>query len=123
MTDSTLDLKRLALLNIDMQHFFVTGAPDGQHVVEQVNRLMRVCREVNIPVFHTVNVFKPNVPNVAEAIALHKNLLVSEDDIIVEKRHFGAFHDSSLAETMRSRGIDTIIITGIRTNVCCSVTA
>ena len=118
-----VDLKRTALLNIDMQHFFVVGAPEGLTIIERINRLISVCDQRGIPVFHTTNVFRPDVANVEEAVALHKNLRVNPDHIIFEKRHFGAFHESSLEEQMHRRGINTIIITGIRTNVCCSTTA
>ena len=41
----------------------------------------------------------------------------------MEKPHFGAFHDTELEQLLRRRAIDTIIITGIETNVCCETTA
>ena len=123
MSIDAVQLKRTAFLNIDMQHFFVEGAPDGHSVMERINRLIAVCRKANILVIHTSAVFKPNVADVEQAIALHKDLNVSSNDIIFEKYYFGAFHNSNLEEMMRSHGIDTIIIGGIRTNVCCLVTA
>ncbi|MBZ0306639.1 MAG: cysteine hydrolase [Anaerolineae bacterium] len=122
MSVSAVRLKHIVLLNIDMQHFFVEGAPDGFQVMQRVNRLIASCRKANILVIHTSHVFKPQVPNVEEAIALHKDLNVIPDDIIFDKYHFGAFYNSNLEEILRSRGLDTIIIAGIRTNVCCEVT-
>jgi ureidoacrylate peracid hydrolase len=46
-------------------------------------------------------------------------------DIIVEKNRFSAFiqGSSNLADVLRSRGIDTVLITGTVTNVCCESTA
>ena len=44
-------------------------------------------------------------------------------DILLEKPRFGAFHGTDLELILRSLGIDTIIITGIATNVCCETTA
>ena len=44
-------------------------------------------------------------------------------DILLEKPRFGAFHGTDLELILRSRGIDTIIVTGIATNVCCETTA
>ena len=41
----------------------------------------------------------------------------------LEKPHFGAFHDTALETELRSRGVDTIVISGIETNVCCETTA
>jgi ureidoacrylate peracid hydrolase len=47
------------------------------------------------------------------------------DDVYVEKKRFSAFiqGSSNLAETLRARGIDTILVTGTVTNVCCESTA
>src|SRR5262250_3602398 len=50
---------------------------------------------------------------------------VHAEDVIVEKNRFSAFiqGSSNLAEVLRARGIDTILITGTVTNVCCESTA
>jgi len=56
---------------------------------------------------------------------LWASLDVRADDLIVEKNRFSAFiqGSSNLAETLRSRGLDTILVTGTVTNVCCESTA
>src|SRR5215471_15618668 len=50
---------------------------------------------------------------------------VHAEDVIVEKNRFSAFiqGSSNLAEVLRARGIDTILVTGTVTNVCCESTA
>jgi len=50
---------------------------------------------------------------------------VQPDDMVVRKRRFGAFAPgaSDLDRLLRARGIDTLIITGTATNVCCESTA
>jgi ureidoacrylate peracid hydrolase len=50
-------------------------------------------------------------------------LVVDPRDILLEKPRFGAFHGTDLELLLRARGIDSIIITGIATNVCCETTA
>jgi len=47
------------------------------------------------------------------------------DDIFVEKLRFSAFiqGSSNLEAILRARGIDTVIITGTVTNICCESTA
>jgi nicotinamidase-related amidase len=50
-------------------------------------------------------------------------LVVDPSDILLEKPRFGAFHGTDLELLLRSRGIDSIIVTGIATNVCCETTA
>jgi ureidoacrylate peracid hydrolase len=50
---------------------------------------------------------------------------VRADDLIVEKNRFSAFiqGSSNLTEVLRERGLDTVLITGTVTNVCCESTA
>jgi ureidoacrylate peracid hydrolase len=50
---------------------------------------------------------------------------VKPADVIVEKNRFSAFiqGSSDLADVLRSRGLDTVLITGTVTNVCCESTA
>jgi nicotinamidase-related amidase len=55
--------------------------------------------------------------------ALYKDLKVEPADIVLEKPRFGAFHCTDLELILRSRGIDSVIITGIATNVCPETTA
>src|ERR1700682_3694076 len=56
---------------------------------------------------------------------LWATLDVRPDDVIVEKNRFSAFiqGSSNLAEILRARGLDTILVTGPVTNVCCESTA
>ena len=56
---------------------------------------------------------------------LWATLDVRPDDLIVEKNRFSAFiqGSSNLAEVLRDRGLDTLLITGTVTNVCCESTA
>lgn len=57
--------------------------------------------------------------------ALWPELDVKPEDLIVDKTRFGAFvpGSSQLHEILQARGIDTLIITGTATNVCCESTA
>ena len=50
---------------------------------------------------------------------------IRKEDRIVEKKRFSAFiqGSSNLAEVLRERKIDTILITGTVTGVCCELTA
>jgi nicotinamidase-related amidase len=59
----------------------------------------------------------------SETAAFHKELVRDSRDILLEKPHYGAFYETNLELLLRRRGIDTIIITGIATNVCCDTTA
>jgi len=56
---------------------------------------------------------------------LWASLDVHPDDVIVEKNRFSAFiqGSSNLAEVLREHGLDTVVVTGTVTNVCCESTA
>lgn len=137
--------ERTALVNVDMQNCFVEGspiaAPDGLVVLERINRVAAACRRAGILVIHTSNVFRADGSNLgvlaefdpivktgilnkgSAAAALHQKLVVDIRDILLDKPRFGAFHGTDLELILRSRGIDTLVITGIATNVCCETTA
>jgi nicotinamidase-related amidase len=137
--------ERTALVNVDMQSCFVEGspiaAPDGPLVLERINSVAAACRKAGILVIHTSAVFRADGSNIgvlaefdpivktgflnkgSAASALHKDLVVDQRDILLDKPRFGAFHSTDLELILRSRGIDTLIVTGIATNVCCETTA
>jgi len=56
---------------------------------------------------------------------LYAALDVRPEDFVVEKKRFSAFiqGSSELDAILKSHGIDTVIVTGAVTNVCCEATA
>ena len=137
--------KRTALINVDMQNRFVEGypisAPNGLAVLERINTVAAACRKAGILVIHTRNVVRSDGSNLgrqaefdpplmggilnngSHAAALHKRLVVDGRDVLLDKPRFGAFYGTDLELILRTRGIDTVIIAGIATNVCCDTTA
>ena len=45
------------------------------------------------------------------------------EEVIVTKHRYGAFESTDLDLVLRSRGIRSVIITGVATNVCCETAA
>jgi ureidoacrylate peracid hydrolase len=142
MIDLQLLPDRTALVNVDLQNFFVESAPGGPGVLQRVNGLAEACRQAGILVIHTMHVLRPDgsntgvlgqlVPAVREkgflyagarTAALSNGLVVAAEDITLAKPRFGAFHGTDLEMILRAKGIDTVIITGISTDVCCDTTA
>jgi ureidoacrylate peracid hydrolase len=145
MPDFPLVPAKTALLNVDLQRCFVEdtplASPDGPELVEKINALIRTCRETGALVVHTrgwmardgsnhgvmaelvppflVDLYTEGTP----AAELHDALDVAADDLIVNKTRYGAFHGTDLAQQLRQRGIDTVIVSGIATNICCETTA
>jgi nicotinamidase-related amidase len=136
---------RTALINVDMQNCFVEGypvsAPEGPGVLSRINRLAAACRSAGILVIHTAHVLRADGSNAgvmsefipairagminkgSQASALHKSLVVDPRDILLEKPRFGAFQGTDLELILRAHDINSVIIGGIATNVCCETTA
>ena len=41
---------------------------------------------------------------------------LQDGDLLITKRHWGAFANTALEEQLRLRGIDTVVLTGVSTN-------
>ena len=136
---------RTALVNVDVQRCFVEESPlaaeNGRELVDRINRLAANCRDAGMPVIHTRGRMRADGSNLgvmaemvppfiialytegAESAELHDALEVASSDIILDKPRYGAFHGTDLELILRSKGVDTIIVSGIATNICCETTA
>lgn len=136
---------RTALVNVDMQNAFVEGtplaAPNGPALIPIVNKLARACREAGMMVIHTLHVTRPDGSNHGtmgeliepvragyinegtETAKLHPGVEVGKGDILLNKPRYGSFTGTDLDQILRSHGVDSIIVTGICTNICCETTA
>ncbi|GAB3757646.1 cysteine hydrolase family protein [Microlunatus parietis] len=144
MADFTVVPDRTALINVDMQNCFVEGypssAPDGPATLARVNGLAEVCRAAGILVVHTSHVLRRDGSNVgvlgeinplvlgmltegSESAALHPDLVIDDRDVLLEKPRHGAFQSTDLDLILHARGVDTVIISGFATSVCCETTA
>ncbi len=135
---------KTALLTIDLQNLFVKGyepisAPDGPRIVERMNRLAAACRRRGILVIYTTHKVRRDMSNLGvfgeiipqpkfiseddEATDLYPGVDIQAGDVFLKKARFGAFTGTDLDLILRGKGIDTVIIGGIATNVCCETTA
>lgn len=132
---------RTALVNVDMQNLFVSKARRGPETLKRINLLAELCRAAGILVIHTRAVLRRDGSNMGimgemtpivhegvitegnETAALHRDLVVAPADVLVDKPRFGAFHGTDLEVILRSRRIETVIISGISTEACCDTTA
>lgn len=140
-----------ALIVIDMQNAFVDGAseaaaPFAPSIVPNINRLASVVRKRGGRVFFTRHKAEADsawnryielimLQNEQHALAMlgegaygyaiHASLDVLSEDIVVDKTRFSAFsvEHCDLHVQLQQAGIDTILIAGALTNVCCESTA
>ncbi len=146
-----LDAKKTALLVIDMQNAFVApGAPvevpAAREIVASINRLTAELRQRKVPVIWVLHenakdgadwdgFFGAFVSDRAKAAAaltagspmqtLWRDLDVARGDLRVAKSRYSALigNSSGLQKVLKERGIDTLLIAGTKTNVCCECTA
>src|SRR6202012_3807278 len=139
MAELQLDPQKTALVLIDLQNAVLgmTPAPhSADKVVENSVKLASAFRAKGAPVvyvrvdlndFMKLPVDQPHnmgdkpLPPVASEIAPSAGF--QPDDILVTKRHWGAFAGTDLEQQLKSRGIDTVVLTGISTNAGVESTA
>ena len=149
----TLDPRKAALVVIDMQnHFMAPGfmaeTPTAREVVPNVNRLAQALRDMGGHVVWIQNVTTgtreswstyheflqmperaakryASMEDGAEGHKLWPGLEVLPEDACMNKRRYSAFlqGSSDIERHLRARGIDTVMVVGVATQVCCESTA
>jgi ureidoacrylate peracid hydrolase len=148
-----IDVERSALLAIDMQNAFMTPGevfanPHARDIVPHVNQLAATLRAACGTVVWTRQTisadatfaypdwqFNEKIPAVKAAKkaltegafghALYANMEIHRADIVLNKHRYSPFipPSSPLDAMLKSRGIDTLIVTGTLTNCCCECAA
>jgi nicotinamidase-related amidase len=132
MAELQLDPQKTALVLIDLQNAIVgmnTAPHTAAQVVENSKKLAEAFRAYNALVFYVrvnLNDFmklpvdqphnlgdKP-LPAVASEIAPSAGF--QPGDILITKRHWGAFAGTDLEQQLKARGVETVVLTGISTN-------
>jgi len=148
-----LDASKTALVVIDMQNTFCepnspAEVPQSREIVDPINKFAKSFREKGgqvVWVLHANSqmgdksdweLFFNNVVSAEvktrtmaslspDKQKVWKDLTVDENDITIIKNRYSALisGSSSLERVLRNLGIDTILIAGTKTNICCESTA
>lgn len=137
-----LNLKKSALLVIDMQNFFLDpGSPTftcgGLAVLPNVKRLIRFYREHKRPVIYTCHVHKKDGSDAGimgwwwqgmcvegtEDAKVHPEIKPLPGEKIIYKHRYSAFYNTDLETILRCLKIENLVLSGIMTNMCCESTA
>ena len=147
----SLDPKRTALVVIDMQNAFVApGAPmevpTARGIVAPINRLAAELRRRGVTVIWIAHENRKDgrdwagffdafiapgrradasaaLSAGAELQKLFPALEVAREDLRMAKNRYSAFIKNDFETKLKERGIDTLLIAGTKTNVCCECTA
>ncbi len=143
------DPKRTALLVVDMQNFYVGEIASVVGIIPNINRIAANLRakggavvwlgmsagaggQSRWSVYHD-HFFTPEKgANHRDQLSpghagheFHKGLAIEPGDTIVYKSRFSPFiaGASNIQDVLKARGIDSLIVTGTATNMCCESAA
>jgi ureidoacrylate peracid hydrolase len=153
LSHDTIDAGRTALVVVDMQNYFVAEGfplevPMARAIVPNINRVAKAMRAAGGTVlwvqttavgalelwgnFHR-HMLTPersrirleSLDEAAEGYKLFRTIEALPTDLFVKKVKYSAFiaGSSDIDTQLKRRGIDTLLITGTVTNVCCESTA
>lgn len=120
---------------MDFQAPMVSSVPDAETLLDRAGAALAWARSEQARVVYVRVAFAPEdfdaIPTHNKAFAavaeskfladgspesgIHPSLDVQEADIVVRKTRFGAFSTTDLYATLRSEGIDTLVVAGIST--------
>lgn len=142
-----IDPSSSALLVIDMQRAFLQKGPfelsGAIKIIPRIKKLVSRCRELGMPIIftrvhhddmnkgvypqlfpdHFDSLGKPLLSKTSPNFAITDELRPESKDIIIDKSRYSAFFKTKLESILRKKHIDTLVIVGLATNVCCESTA
>lgn len=107
---------------------------EGLKIVPNINKLITACHEKGILTVFSNDALKPDdflfnsrmKPHaIKDTPGTHvfTGLNVGASDLVVDKPRFSAFFGTDLCVTLKERGIDTLIVCGVATEICVLSTA
>lgn len=127
-----LDPKKTALVLIDLQNLIVsrnTSPYTAEEVLSRARTLAEAFRSKGALVVYVrvlvTDILRPpsdeavNIPSELppDAMEIAPSAGMQPGDLLISKRHWGAFAQTNLEQELRSRGIDTVVLAGIATNI------
>ena len=129
---------KAALLVIDVQRYFTDPAshafvPAYPHIKRNIIKLIDSFKRKKLPVFCTIFAVTPGEKDpigdwwghTVEQGSSEAELDLAHDehDLVLVKSSYDAFHETDLDEALQKRGVDTVVISGVLSNLCCETTA
>ncbi|OGR80743.1 MAG: hypothetical protein A2X32_09375 [Elusimicrobia bacterium GWC2_64_44] len=132
--DLPFDQERSALLVVDMQEFFLNPAspaymPQARPALDRAAKLAAAFREAGRPVFFTSHAHEPSDGGLmtlwwkkvclsGTPFAEVSPALAPLDAEIFRKCRYSAFTAPGLLDSLRSLGVDSLVVAGLKTNLC-----
>ena len=119
-----------ALLVIDVQNEYFTGKMPVSYPQGSLSNIIKVIDTANenkipeIVIQHTAS--KQNAETFVKGTVeweLHSSIKDKPRDLLIEKKLPGSFTGTNLEQWLRERNIDTVVIAGYMTQMCCDTTS
>lgn len=107
-------------------------------LINQVNDLISIGRDYEIPLFWIIQEFKPDLSDAFPLMKKNKSYITIKDtpgskildeldsrkqDVRITKQRYSAFFETKLKELLEQRNCTQIILAGINTHACVRMTA
>src|SRR5262249_10982466 len=118
-----------ALLVIDVQNEYFTGALPITHPAGHLDRILEVMdaaagRVPTVVIRHTfAQPDRPFFRRGTPGWELHPKVAGRPRDVLIDKELPGSFTGTALDQWLREHGVDTVTIAGYMTHMCCDTTA
>ncbi|WP_407269941.1 cysteine hydrolase family protein [Radiobacillus sp. PE A8.2] len=125
-----------ALVLIDLQKESNFGLENMEQVIKNTKDLTKGCREKNIPIIYTRQVNRADGVGLSlgeplnedgtpfyynsksENVEIMDEIKPEDGDIVIDKYRWSAFYETSLDLTLRSLGVENVVIGGVVTDGC-----
>ena len=112
-----------ALVVVDVQQGMFTCDPPPYHaaeVLERISTLLERGRVAGVPIFHVRHDGGPGhiLAKGSAGWPHHPVVVPRTGELIIDKRHSSAFHDTDFHARLTERGIDRLVIAGLQTEMC-----
>ncbi|BAK43618.1 cysteine hydrolase family protein [Eggerthella sp. YY7918] len=126
-------MPRYAVIVVDLLNDFVTGAlgcDNARKIVEPLQQLLADARAHEVPVIyandshlkgidHELKLWGDHAIRGTEGAEVIPELEPQEGDYIIPKRRYSGFFQTDMLITLQELGVDTLVVTGLHTHMCC----
>ena len=125
-----------ALLIVDMVNDFVTGklgTPRAKRIIPNIRALAEAARRAGVPVIYVndahlpkdfeLKIWGPHSMAGTKGAEIIPELAAGKGDYVFGKQTYSAFYETPLDTVLRAHDVDSLVITGLHSNICCRHTS
>lgn len=129
-------MKHTAIVILDLTHDFVHGklkTPRALTVIDPLKKLIDFAHKNALPVIYVsdchlevdreLEIWGPHSMKGTAGAEITSELPVEKGDYLLEKRTYSGFFGTGLDSLLRDLKVDSIVVTGLHTNMCCRHTS